>query len=72
LCSKYYFNYFIILCKNKLAKILKKVNIKFKIHNVSNLKLAILQKENNSNILDNNSNNSSKLKNLVFLIRIAI
>ncbi len=63
MCSKYCFNYLNIFCKNKLAKIKEKVIIKFKTYNISNFKLIIFKEKSDSNILDNNLDNFSKLKN---------
>jgi len=60
---KYCFNYFNIFCKNKLAKIKEKIIIKLKIYNISNLELAVFKKESSSDILNNNTDNSSKLEN---------
>jgi len=61
--SRYRFNYLNTFCKNKLIKIKKKTIIKFKIYNINNFKLRIFKKKNYFNILNNNLNNFSKLKN---------
>ena len=61
--SRYCLNYLNIFCKNKLTKIKKKAIIKLKTYNISNLKLAIFKEKSSFNILDNNLDNFSKLKN---------